>query len=889
MPAIILLLGLVQFIPYKRISAHNNALFVQFIEQETNAFVDTSINFLADSTTTDSLLADSSAIIKDTLWYTLAPAALDAPILYKATDSIVYDLDSGKTYLYNSGEITYTTFFLKSDYVVFDWSKKTLHAMRLMDSAGNFSGPTYFKEGEDEFSAESMSYNFDTKKGKIYNFRRKEGEGFIVLSEGKKNENNEYYGDRVYYTTCELDHPHYYIIADKAKIVPKKIAVTGPANLVIADVPTPLFLPFGLFPIQTGRSSGLIIPSYGYSFTQGYFLRDGGYYFAINDYMDLALTGDIYSQGSWRLDASSSYAKRYKFRGNMNVEYALNKYGLDFAPDYSENTGFFIRWNHSQDPKARPNSVFGANVSFGSTNYLQNNSYNENYLTNSYNSSVSYTQTFGNSPFSLNAALRQSQNTATGLMNLTLPDVTVNMTRIYPFKNLAKSPKSALNQFGISYSMAAKNYLSVQDSLLFEPETLDKFQNGFSHQFSFSAPFKLLKYFTLTPALNYTDNMYFQSIRKTYDPDTVITEIVDPVTGEIITDTLINYVRTDTIRGFENASYFNLSASLSTKLYGYLYFKGKLKGFRHTLTPSLSFNYKPDYADPSYGYYGTYQSAPGGEVLQYSIFEGGIFSGPSAGKSGTLNLNLGNNLEMKVYSKKDTVTHEKRLKLIESFSVNSGYNYAVDSLNFSYIGLSGYTTLFNKFRLNVSSSYDPYVLDTAGRRINKFEWDVNNRLGRLTGGNFSVGTSFRSARKENPSLETESGTEGERNMVWDNPQYYIDFEVPWQFNISYNLNFTNLPVNGRDSLTTTQTLNLGGDINFTPNWKLGVSTGYDFELLQFTYTAIDIYRNLHCWEMSFHWIPFGARRSYFFTINVKASVLQDLKLNRKRDWNEYNF
>lgn len=881
---------MVQFMPILHVSACDNVLFVHFIEQDTFVSVDTSAISEADSITSDSLQTDTLASGKDSLWYILAPAALDAPIYSKALDSIVYDLDSGKTYLYSKGEITYTSFYLRSEFVEFDWDAKTLFAMQVIDSSGKVSEPAYFKDGDDEFTAQRMSYNFDSKKGKIYNFKRTEGEGFVVVSEGKKNEDNAYFGDRAYYTTCDLEHPHFYIVAKKAKIVPQKVAVTGPANLVIADVPTPLYLPFGLFPIQSGQTSGIIIPTYGYSFTQGYFLRDGGYYFAINDYVDLTLTGDIYSDGSWRLDAGSSYAKRYKFRGNMNVEYARNKYGLDFAPDYSENTGFFIRWNHSQDQKANPYGVFGANVSFGSTNYLQNNAFNETYLNNSYNSSVSYTRTFSGSPFSLNAALRHSQNTATGIMDLTLPEVAVNMNRIYPLKNLVKNPKSALNQFGIAYSMNAKNFVSVQDSLLLDPSTPGKFENGFSHQFNTSAPFKLLKYFTLTPAFNYTDNMYFQTIRKYYDPDTVITETTDPVTGEVFSDTLVNYVRTDTIRGFQNAGYFNLSASLSTKLYGFLYFKkGKLKGIRHMLTPFLSYNYKPDYSSPNFGYYGTVQTTPGGEYQTYSIFEGGIYSGPSPGESSTLSLNLANNIEMKVFSKEDTISNEKRVKLIESFSVSSGYNFAADSLNLQLIGLSGYTTLFKKFKVNVSAGYDPYIIDSTGRRRNTFEWDVNNRIGRFTGGNFSVGTSFRSARKENANLETESGTEAERQMVWDNPQYYIDFEIPWQFNVNYNLRVTNVPNNGRDSLITTQTLNMSGDINFTPNWKIGATTGYDFELLQFTYTSIDIYRNLHCWEMSFRWIPFGARRSYFFNINVKASVLQDLKLIRKRDWNEYNF
>ncbi|MFN3939803.1 MAG: putative LPS assembly protein LptD, partial [Chitinophagales bacterium] len=707
---------------------------------------------------------------------------------------------------------------------------------------------------------------------------------------GKRDAENAYYGDKAYYTTCDLEEPHFYISAKRAKIVPQKIAVTGPANLVIADVPTPLFLPFGIFPIQRGQTSGIIIPQYGYSFTQGYFLRDGGYYFAINDYVDLALTGDIYSNGSWRLETASSYALRYKFRGNVSLEYSLNKYGLDFAPDYSENTGFFIRWNHSQDAKARPNSVFGANVSFGSTNYLQNNAYNQTYLNNAYNSSVSYTKSFSGTPFSLNAALRHSQNTSTGLMDLTLPEVSVNMSRIYPFKKIISNPKNALNQLGINYNLNTKNYIRIQDSLLFSPDTPEKFQNGFSQQINTSAPFKLLKHFTLTPSFSFTENWYFQTIRKSYNPDTLITSIEDPVTGEIFNDTTIQYVQTDTIPGFKAAHFYNLSASLSTKIYGFMYFKrGKIKGFRHMVTPSLAFSYKPDYASPSFGYYGTYQAAPGGEQLTYSIFEGGIYSGPTAGRSGTLSLSIGNNLEMKVFSKKDTVSNEKRIKLIESFSVNSAYNFALDSMNFSIIGLNGYTTLFDKFRINLSASYDPYIIDSAGRRQNQFEWDVNNRLGRFTGGNLSFSTSFRAPRKTNPSLATESGTEAERFMVWDNPQYYIDFNIPWQFNINYNLQVTNISINGGDSLITTQTFNLSGDMNFTPNWKIALSTGYDFELLKFTYTSIDIYRDLHCWEMGFKWIPFGARRSYMFNINVKASVLQDLKLTRKRDWNEYSF
>ncbi len=863
--------------------------FVYFNEQSNQTDV-YSGNLLQPDTliNVDSLTLDTITLNGNNLWYDLAPDALDALINYKGVDSIVYDLDSGKTYIYAKGEISYQTFYLKADFITFDWEAKTICAKQLVDSTGKKGEKVFFRDGEEEFYAEDMCYNFGTKKGKIYYFRAQEGEGYIAVQQAKKLDNDAYYGDHLSYTTCDLDHPHFYIAAEKAKVMPKEVAVTGPANLVIMDVPTPLFLPFGIFPIKRGQTSGLIIPSYGNNFNQGYFLRNGGYYFALSDYYDLSITGDIYSRGSWGLHAASRYKLNYKFSGNFGIDYAKNKVGFSFAPDYYENTGFFVRWSHTQDAKARPNTTFGASVNLGTSDYLANNSYSSSYLTNQLNSSVSYTKSFPGSPFNLTVALRHSQNTSDNIVNITAPEASLSMNRIYPFKKISTNKEGFLSQFSVGYSVNTRNQISAPDSLLLMPSTFENMSNGMQHKVTTSAPVKFFKYFTFSPSFNYTENWYLESIRKNFDPEIIYDTLLSS-TGEDSIVSYTQYVNIDTVNGFVAARYFNMSASINTKIYSTAQFNGKLKAIRHVMTPSLSFNYSPDFGAPKWGYYGDYYALPTStEPTPYSIFEQSIYGGPARGEVGSIGLNISNTLEIKVYSKSDSVKHEKKIKILESFSFGSSYNIAADSLNFSDIGFSAYTTLFKNVRINFSGSFDPYILDTSGVNLNQFEWNVNKRIGRFNGGYVSLSTDFNSKRKTNPDLATNAGTEAEREMVWNNPNEYIDFEVPWNFSVSYNLRVTNTPTfEGRDSLYTTQSATFQGDVNLTPNWKLMLTSGYDFQLKDFTYTSIDIYRQLHCWEMGFKWIPFGSRQSYIFNINVKASVLQDLKLTRKKDWTEY--
>ncbi len=852
----------------------------------------TDVNFLPDAPPDSSIIADTlnvdSLNSANDLWYEMSNDALDEIITYGGVDSIVYDLDSGKTYIYAKGEIQYQTFYLKADFIQFDWDAKTICAKQLIDSSGKKLDLVYFKDGEDEFYAENMCYNFGTKKGKIFYFRAQEGEGYLRVEEAKKLDDDSYFGKGMSYTTCDLEHPHYYISAKKAKVVPKKIAVTGPANLVIADIPTPLYLPFGIFPIKRGQTSGILIPQYGNHYSQGYFLRNGGYYFALNDYYDLTLTGDIYSRGSWGLHASSRYNVKYKFNGGVGIDFTKNKYGFNFAPDYNEDRGFFVRWNHNQDSKAKPNSSFSANVNAGTNDYLLNNSYSSSYLTNTLNSSISYSRSFPNTPFTFTSALRHSQSTADHIVDLTLPEATLSMDRIYPLKKLTTDRNSFLYQFGVSYVIRGQNIISRPDSTLFTQSSLDHFENGIEQEVSAAAPVKIFKYFTLSPNFRYTENWYFESIRKNFAPYETVDTFLS-ATGEDSIVTNINYFQIDTINGFQTARYYNIGTSLNTKIYSTAQFNGKLKAIRHVMTPSVSFNYSPDYGAKKYGYYGDYYATPDAlNATPYSIYEGSIYGGPPIGEVGSIGLNVGNTLEMKVYSKKDSVTHEKKVKIFESLSFGTSYNLAADSLNLADVGFSGYTTLFKNIRINFSGSFDPYILDTSGYNLNQFEWDVNHRLGRFNGGYFSVSTDFQSKRNSNPDLSTFAGTPEEREMVWSNPDQYIDFEIPWSFSVSYNLRVSNIPTfTGQDSLSTTQSATFQGDINISPNWKIALTSGYDFQLKDFTYTSIDIYRELHCWEMGFKWIPFGLRQSYIFNINVKASVLQDLKLTRKKDWTEY--
>jgi len=663
------------------------------------------------------------------------------------------------------------------------------------------------------------------------------------------------------YTTCDADHPHYSISANRLKVIQNNKVVTGPAWLVIEGVPLPLAVPFGYFPTRKGRASGILFPSYGESGRLGFFFREGGYYFGIGDVVDFAVTGDIYTLGSWGAKLNSNYALRYRFNGGLSISYSEIKTSEKELPDYNLFKDFFIRWNHRQDPKARPGSNFSANVNAGSSGYYQNNiSSAGNYLTNTFQSSVAWTKNWSGKPYNFSASLNHSQNTLTRDVTLSLPNTSFNINRIYPFKRKsAAGSQKWYEKIGVSYQNNFQNTIQSKDTLLFKEP--DQFRYGMSHSIPVSTSMKIMKHFTLSPTFSYNERWYPNTIRKTFDEN-------------------LNSVVTDTVKEIRAARDYQLSASLNTRLYGMVQMKkGKVAAIRHVVSPTLNLSYRPDFSKPSLKNYQTYQINQSGQTGQYSIFENGIFGGPPAGKYGVVGFSLDNNLEMKVRQKTDSTDQLKKIKIFESLSASMFYNLAADSLNWSNLSLNGRTTLFEKVNINLSGSFDPYALDSSGRRINKSELSENNRIGRLTNANASVNFNLAGSGNNKPKTSNK-GTEQELEQINRNPGDYVDFSIPFNLSIGYSLNYSKP---GIPEAQINQTLNTNGDLSLTPKWKITFNTGYDFTAKDLSYTSLGIFRDLHCWEMRLNWVPFGFQQNYFFQINVKSSVLQDLKLTKKND------
>ena len=795
---------------------------------------------------------------------------LSATVYRNAEDSTVNDIKNKMVHLYGNAVVKYEDIVLEAAYIKFDLRTSTVYAYGLPDTLGKFYGQPVFEEGGKRYKAEEIEYNFKSQKGKIKSVVTSEGDGYVHGEVVKKVNDSTFYIAKGQYTTCEKDHPHFYIGSNKLKVIPGQKIVTGPAYLVINDVYTPLVIPFGFFPTKDERTSGILFPAYGESAGRGFFLKDGGYYFAFNDNLDLALRGDIYSRGSWALNGQTKYRVRYRFNGNLSIGRSVLKTSIPEFSDYRVDKDFFVRWQHSQDAKARPNSSFSANVNVGTSSYLSNNANNVNdILTNTLQSSVSYGYRIPNSPFNMSLNLRHSQNNRNKIVNLTLPELAVNMNRIYPFKFKSSSGSQKwYEKIGVSYTLNGQSKVSAPDSVLFGTDSLNfnqklgLFEKGIRHNIPISTNFKLFKHFNFSPNFSYQEFWYAETIRKVWNPDLQEVEEVE-------------------VQGFDVARQFNTGISMTTRLYGMFGFKrGKLKAIRHVMSPSLGFSYRPDFSTDYWGYYKTVQSDSLGNTTQYSIFEDGIYGTPGSGKSGNINFGLGNNLEIKLRTYNDSIGEsEKKIKIFEALNVNGSYNLAADSLNFSNLNISGRTQLTKQIDFKFSGRLDPYQLDTQGRRINRFYFDQTNKIGRLTNASFSLTYNFR--KDNNTQRKSNVGTEAEMDMINNNPEDYVDFNVPWSLNMFYTVNYSKP---GLEEAEVRQSLTFRGDLKITPKWKIGFNSGYDFENGGLTATSLDIYRDLHCWEMTFNWIPFGFRQSYMLTIRVKAPVLQDLKLNRRAGW-----
>ena len=825
---------------------------------------------------------------------------LDHQVVFESKDSMIM-VGRNMTYMYGEGQIDYGDLKLNAAEIRLDMDKSEVYACGREDSVGEMQGVPVFEEGGTSYESSTMRYNFRSKRGYITNVITQQGEGFLTGGQTKKTEGEDYYIQNGRYTTCDHhDDPHFWLQLTKAKVRPKKNIVTGPAYMVLAGLPLPLAVPFGYFPFSDKYASGVIVPTFGDDYNRGFYLSDGGYYFAINDMIDLALTGEIYTKGSWGLSAQSTYRKRYKFSGNFNINYLKTIYGEKSDPDYSSATNFQVIWSHSQDSKANPNMNLSASVNFTTSGYTRNsvNSYYSNAFTeNTKSSTINMSYRFPNSKWSLSTSLNVSQRTQDSTLAVSFPNINVTMSQVYPFKRKhAVGADRWYEKIRMSYSGQFQNSLTAKQDEFFKKSLIKDWRNGMKHSIPISATFPLFTYFNITPSISLTDRMYTQKVRRAWDP---------AASAEVA----------DTTYSFYNVWDFNASVSLDTKVYGFfqpLPFLGdKVKMIRHVFTPTVSFSGAPDFSSPFFGYYGSYEYTDAQGRLQkkqYSMFPNSLFGVPGSGRNGSVSFSLANNLEMKVRDDNDSIG-EKKVSLIENFTLSQSYNFAADSMNWSNLNTSIMLRLTKNFNLNLSATWDVYMygLNANGNpvRINKLRLTHGKGWGKLS----STGTSFsytfnndtfkkkKDKKKDNNKGDDESDgfdeTSDDRRggHNHDDGQElemgndgYAKWEVPWSLTLNYSVNYSygafnkqKMEYDGR----ITQNLSFSGSIRPTQNWNFSFSASYNFDTGRLAYMNCNISRDLHCFQMSASFVPVGPYKSYNFHIAVKSSLLSDLKYDKR--------
>lgn len=859
----------------------------------------------AQKTDTISLKSDSTIIgidsIKtDSVAKNSNPNNINDKIVATSDDSSFVDVKKNIGYYYGNARVVYGDKTIDANFIKVDFKNKTIFAKGTRDSLGRFSGPTIFKDpSQGTLTADSVFYNFQTSRGNIYQVHTEQEGGFISGGKIKKQANDELHMKGVIYSTCDLPYPHQHFGIKITKgIATDNQIITGPAYLSIEDVPIPIVLPFGFFPKPNKRASGIIFPQFGEDATLGFFLRDFGYYIGLNDYWDMTIKGGIYSKGSYETNIASRYTKRYKYTGNLFFSYASRKYGVEGTPEYEHpNKDFNIRWSHSQNANARPGTNFSASVNAGTSTYYRNNAngiqdFNQ-ISQNNLNSSISYSRNWANSPFNLSTSLTHSQDLTRRTVTLGLPSLNFSMSTINPFDSKNRVGEQKWYQrIAIGYNLRADNQLNTIDSLLFKKETLGKVRSGIEHSIPISMSSKILKYFQFSQSINYNEKWYFQTIRKKY--------LLAPSTSGSKDSTAI-----DTLQGFRRSSEYNIGGSLSTKIYGMVNFKkGKLMAIRHVITPNVGFSYRPDFSQSKYGYYEDIQADQTGRRVKYSIFENSLYGGPGQGKSASINFGVDNNIEMKVRSSKDTTDGGiKKIPILQGLSLNGSYNFVADSFKLSQLSFSGRTFFTEKLGLNFNGTLNPYVLERSVvngnvkvKEIDKYTWE-NGRLPRLTNFSFSFDYSLNSTsigknnKSNNPPSQNNSDLFNRLNaqqseqlqQINRNANAFVDFNIPWNFSFYYNFNYSN---NGLVS-DIVQTLNANGDFSLTPKWKVQFTSGYDFRQQKISATSFSIYRDLHCWDLSINWSPFGAYKYYGVNLRVKSSILQDLKLSKRSGYQQF--
>lgn len=835
--------------------------------------------------TTDALRPDSLAADtlnrQDTVQINTQDG-LKAVVSIVAADSQITDLRTNIIYLYGDAKVKYEGFELAADYIRVNQAENEVFASGRNDHNNKYVGrPIVIFPNETPKAVDSLRYNFDTGNGITFGiFTEVEG-GFIQASRVRKNQYNEmslYHG---MYSTCNLPEPHTHFGIQISKgVVTENQIISGPAYLVMEGIPLRFItIPFGFFPKPNKRASGFLFPTFGEEFNRGFFMRDIGWYLALNDYWDSEIRGTLYSKGSYEAAILTRYRVNYKYNGGFNLNYANTKSGVEGTAQYQTRNDFRVTWNHTQLQEANPGTTFSANVMFGTSSYAHNTaanaSYNYQELTrNSMNSSISYGKTFADGKVNFTASMRHSQDMTAQTVSLDLPTFALSVSSFNPFDSKDRVGEQKWYQrINVSYSLRGDNVLNAQESGLFSKETLSQFQSGFQHSIPISLSLNVLKFFQFNTSVNYNESWHMQTYRRRLD------------------NTPNGYVELrDTVNGFERSYDYSVSSGLSTKIYGMYPKIGKIQAMRHVITPSVNLNYRPDFSNPMYGFYRRFTDAQGRETL-YSIFQGSRYGSPGSGRSMGIGFSVDNNIEAKILSSKDTTNGGvKKIPILQGLTFSGNYNFVADSFNLSNINFSGRTALFNqKINLNFNGTFDPYHFDQGmGRRVNRFAI-TEGQLARLTNFGLSFDYSFNPKANDSRQRGLDSLDNQKANMtpeqqqalarISSDPNAFVDFNIPWNLAGSFSFQYSNPGTRS----TVTATLNLHGDFSLTPKWKVQFNSGYDFRQKEISLTRFSIYRDLHCWDMSFGWVPFGRFQSYNVTIRAKASILQDLKLTKRND------
>ncbi len=844
---------------------------------------------------------------KDSLQNEVPEGSIETTIDYSATDSININDIEKIVRLYGDAKIKYGKIEITAAEISINYKTNIMTAKSYTDSTGEVIGKPVFKDGQQIYYSEEMAYNFKTKKAISKGVVTTQGDANMRGLEVFKNQRDELFIRGAVYTTCNRPIPHYHIQTNKIKFIPGNKVVSGPGHFAVKNIPIPVGFPFGIFPMPNKKASGVVVPTYGEEKRRGFYLRRGGYYFALSDYYDLEVLGDIYSTGSWGLSLSSSYTKKYAYSGSLGLRYN-NQTALN-STDSTVTKDFWLNWNHS--PKSKGNSRFSASASFGTSSYNQNNPTINltNTIKQDYNSSVSYSTTFRGTPFSLSVRGRFQQNVNTKVINLLFPETSLSMNRIYPFKFVKGKGNDFLNKLSLSWNMTATNKINngkvrlpsdfnvvgideeKNDVIPFKPSNFNmlwsRSQNGIQHRIPVSTTIKAFKYFTFNPSFNYSETWYFKRLQyKPYDPEA-------------------GGVKIDTLSGFNRLYQYSGGASLNTTVYGTVYFKkGKINAIRHVMRPSVSMNFAPDFSADRFNYYKDVVVDSTGRTKKMGLYDGFVYGIPQAGKSATLGLNLTNNLEMKVKSKKDSINDFKKISIFDAFNLSTGYNFLADSFNLSRININARTKLFNN-KLNVSfaSTVDPYIyqLDSiyttssgVERVVQKqrsiYAWDAGKGIGQISSARLGLTISLRpkGAKGTDEKLDDMGGDaeltreeQAVRDFVRQNPDLYVDFDIPWSLNVNYNISYNR---RGFEESQITQVMQLRGDLSLTDKWKINFNTGFDFQKKEITQTNFSVNRDLHCWVLSFQWSPFGRYEYYNLTINVLSSLLKDLRVQKQQSW-----